>query len=79
MRSTKYKYLMILVFLLLPLAVSASDMGLMRMSLMEGDVQVLIKDTTDWTDATINIPLNEGDRLWVPDGDPRRRLRAGRR
>ena len=66
MRSTKY--LMILVFLLFPLAVHASDMGLLRMSLIEGDVQVLIKDTTDWTDATINIPLNEGDRLWVPDG-----------
>ncbi|MEK6744192.1 MAG: DUF6600 domain-containing protein [Nitrospirota bacterium] len=66
MRSNKY--LMLLVFLMFPMAVLASDMGLMRVSLIEGDVQVLIKDTTDWTDAATNIPLNEGDRLWVPDG-----------
>ncbi len=66
MRSTKY--LMIMVFLMFPAAVHAGDMGLMRVSLIEGDAQVLIKDTTDWTDATANIPLNEGDRLWVPDG-----------
>jgi len=62
------KYLMIMVFLIFPTAVLAGDMGLLRVSLTEGDVQVLIKDTTDWTDATANIPLNEGDRLWVPDG-----------
>ena len=66
MRSTNY--LMIIVFLMYPAVVLADDMGLMRVSLTEGDVQVLIKDTTDWTDATANIPLNEGDRLWVPDG-----------
>jgi hypothetical protein len=66
MRSTNY--LMIMVFLLFPAAVLADDMGLMRVSLIEGEVQVLIKDTTDWTDATANIPLNEGDRLWVPEG-----------
>ena len=66
MRSTKF--LMIMVFLIFPTAVLAGDMGLLRVSLTEGDVQVLIQDTTDWTDATANIPLNEGDRLWVPEG-----------
>ena len=45
----------------------ANDLGLIRLSLMEGDVQVLIQDTTDWTPATINLPLNEQDRLWVPE------------
>jgi hypothetical protein len=43
------------------------DLGLIRLSLMEGDIQVLIQDTTDWTPATINLPLNEQDRLWVPE------------
>jgi len=60
--------LMLLLFLLFPAAVPAGDLGLMRASLIEGDVQVLIKDTTDWTIAAANIPLNEGDRLWVPEG-----------
>jgi hypothetical protein len=61
-------YLMFIAFLMVPAMALAGDMGLMRVSLIEGDVQVLIKDSTDWTDATANIPLSEGDRLWVPDG-----------
>jgi hypothetical protein len=42
------------------------DMGRVRLSLVDGDVQVQIKDSTDWTDAAINVPLGEGDRLWLP-------------
>jgi hypothetical protein len=45
---------------------SANDLGLVRLSLIEGDVQVLIQDTTDWTAAAINLPMNERDRLWIP-------------
>jgi len=66
MRPTNY--LMIMVLLMIPSPVLAGDMGLMRVGLIEGGVQVMIKDSTDWTDATANIPLSEGDRLWVPDG-----------
>lgn len=66
MRATKY--LIFMAFLMIPAMVLAGDMGLMRVSLIEGNVQVLIKDSTDWTDAAANIPLSEGDRLWVPDG-----------
>jgi hypothetical protein len=61
------KYALLSVILLFPALVSADDLGLVRLSLIDGDVQALIKDTTDWTDATINLPLNEGDRLWVSD------------
>jgi hypothetical protein len=60
-------YLILAVLLAVPCASFADDLGLIRLNLIEGDVQMLIKDTTDWTDATINVPLNEGDRLWVPD------------
>jgi hypothetical protein len=60
--------LMLLLFVLAPGAARADDPGLMRLSLIDGGVQVLIRDSTDWTDATINVPLDEGDRLWVPDG-----------
>jgi len=44
----------------------SGDMGRVRLSLINGDVQVLIKDSTDWTDAAINVPLGEGDRLRSP-------------
>ena len=56
------------VFLVLnPVFAFSEDLGLIRLSLIEGDVQVLIKDSTDWTAAEINLPLNEGDRIWVAD------------
>lgn len=71
--------LFILIMLLLAAtSVFADDLGLIRLSLIEGDVQLLIQDTTDWTDATINIPLNEGDRVWVPDdGKAELQVRGG--
>jgi hypothetical protein len=61
------KYLVIISLLLIPVAAFGNDLGLMRLSLIEGDVQIVVQDTTDWTEAAINLPLNEGDRLWVPD------------
>ena len=61
------RYLIMTGILLVPAAVYADDLGEVRLSLVEGDVQVQIKDTTDWTDAAVNLPMNEGDRLWIPD------------
>ncbi len=48
-------------------ATFANDLGFIRLSLIEGDVQIVVQDTTDWTEATINLPMNKGDRLWVSD------------
>lgn len=45
-----------------------SRLGDLRLSMIEGDVQILTEDTEDWVPATTNFPLREGDRLWVPDG-----------
>ena len=61
------KYLMIIFLLLIPLAARGNELGLIRLSLIEGDAQIVVQDTTDWTEATINLPMNEGDRLWIPD------------
>ncbi len=61
------KYMVSSLIVLFPTLVFADDLGLVRLNLIEGDVQVLVKDTTDWTAATINLPLSEGDRLWIPD------------
>jgi len=56
----------------------SGDMGRVRLSLINGDVQVLIKDSTDWTDAAINVPLGEGDRLWSPaEGRAEVQIRGG--
>ncbi len=65
MRTIKYAF--VLLVLLLPAPAGANDLGLARLSLIEGDVQVLIQDTADWTPATINLPMNEHDRIWVAE------------
>ena len=43
-------------------------LGFLRVSLIEGDVQINTADTEDWVPASINMPLRDGDRLWVPEG-----------
>src|SRR4030067_1989364 len=34
----------------------------------EGEVQVRTDDTGEWVPASINMPLVDGDRIWVPEG-----------
>lgn len=55
------------VFILLPSMAFSSLTGEIRLSLIEGDVQVRPGDTEEWFPASINTPVLEGDRLWVPD------------
>jgi hypothetical protein len=45
----------------------AATLGSMRIVLADGDVQVKIADTGEWAPASINMPLVEGDELWVPE------------
>src|SRR5512134_2185553 len=54
--------------LMFPVASGAELLGAMRINLVQGDVQVKIADTGEWVPASINMPLVEGDELWVPDG-----------
>ena len=56
------------VLLLVPGYALASDLGYMRISLIEGDVQVKTPEAGDWGPASINGPLAEGDQIWVPEG-----------
>jgi FecR protein len=71
-------YLMFAFILTIPVAAFADDLGLARLSMIEGEVQVLIQDTTDWTEAAINLPLNERDRIWVAeDGKAELQIRGG--
>ncbi len=67
MKMIKYA---VLAFMLsyFPAFASGSTLGDLRISLIEGDVQVRTEDTGEWVPASINMPLMDGDRLWVPKG-----------
>ena len=54
-------------FLLFPPYSGAGPLGAMRVNLVQGDVQVKIADTGEWVPASVNMPLVEGDELWVPE------------
>lgn len=63
-----YKYITIVLMLIfLPASSYASNLGYMHISLIQGDVQIKTDDTLDWVAASINMPLKENDRLWVPE------------
>ena len=51
---------------LFPALVFADDLGRARMGLIQGDVQINSEETGEWFPASVNTPLREGDRLWVP-------------
>jgi hypothetical protein len=54
--------------LLFPRYSEANSLGEMRVNLVQGDVQVKIADTGEWVPVSVNMPLVEGDELWVPEG-----------
>jgi hypothetical protein len=56
------------LILLFPGLSGAEFLGAMRVQLVVGDVQVKIAETGEWAPASVNMPLVEGDELWVPDG-----------
>src|SRR5512143_940054 len=57
-----------IALLLMPGHAFAADLGFMRISLVEGDVQIKTPDAGEWGPALINDPVGEGDQLWVPGG-----------
>src|SRR5512140_1385963 len=58
----------VVAVLMFPVASGAGVLGAMRVNLVQGDVQVEIAGTGEWVPASVNMPLVEGDELWVPDG-----------
>jgi hypothetical protein len=60
--------IVIFFFFLLPAAAFSAEPGATRLSLIRGDVQIYTPDAQDWVPAAINMPLREGDRIWVPEG-----------
>ncbi|MDH4231282.1 MAG: FecR domain-containing protein, partial [Nitrospirota bacterium] len=62
------KAFILFIFMFLPSYAMAEDLGELRISLVDGDVQLITEDTTDWVPAAVNMPLRGGDRIWVPEG-----------
>jgi hypothetical protein len=64
------KRIIVMIFLaalfMIPSYSYSSDLGMVCLSLIEGDVQINTEDTGEWVAAVINMPLQEGDRIWVP-------------
>jgi hypothetical protein len=76
----KFSGLIIVIsfLLLFPLNSYSSPLESIRISLAEGDVQIKTEDTGDWVPASINLPLSQGDQIWVPEaGRTELRLRDG--
>jgi len=55
------------MFLLIPSVSYPSELGSLRISLIRGDVQLRDDASGEWSTAMLNMPLMEGDTLWVPE------------
>lgn len=60
--------LMLLSLGLLTARSYSAELGLVRMGIVQGDVQIFTEDAGDWVPAAVNTPLTEEDRVWVPEG-----------
>ncbi len=66
------------MLLVSPVHAFSANLGSLRISLIEGDVQVKTPETGDWWPAAVNGPLMEGDQVWVPeDGRAELQLNTG--
>jgi hypothetical protein len=66
--KTEYllKILVLWMVILVPVGGYAEDLGALRLGQMAGDIQIQSKGADEWFPAAINLPLQAGDRLWVP-------------
>src|SRR5512140_3036123 len=53
--------MLVVVLLLVPVYALPANLGSMRISLMQGDVQIKTTDAGDWGFASVNTPLAESD------------------
>ncbi len=82
MKFSKFLSSIVLSFIVLltafPVCSFAEGMGFARLSLVQGDVQISNPDIPEWTLVSVNMPLAEGDRLWIPeDGRGEMQFRGG--
>jgi hypothetical protein len=63
----KILFLLVLISLF-PAYVFSEDIGYLRSSFVEGDAQINTEYITEWFPLSINVPIREKDKIWVPDG-----------
>jgi hypothetical protein len=67
MKTLRAAIIAVLLFMV-PAYAFSYELGHMRISLIEGDVQMKTPEADDWGYASVNTPLAEGDEVWVPLG-----------
>ncbi|MBI5102488.1 MAG: FecR domain-containing protein [Nitrospirae bacterium] len=60
--------ILLAALLLAPVCAFSANIGHMRISLIEGELQINTPEAEDWGLASVNTPLAEGDQLWAPQG-----------
>ncbi|MDP2157793.1 MAG: FecR domain-containing protein [Nitrospirota bacterium] len=69
MKHMKTIVMVIMIMLIMiPVSAKAEGLGNARLSLSDGDVQIRSEDSSEWLPAAVNMPLRDGDSIWVPDG-----------
>jgi hypothetical protein len=64
-----FRFIVLLsILILFPVYSHPATLGFLRISLIDGDVQIKTEDTEDWVPASINMPPRDGNRIWVPEG-----------
>ncbi len=66
MRTLKTILIVVTLFLI-PSYSYSSGLGSLRISLIQGDVRVMPATSYEWLPVSLNMPLREGDTLWVPE------------
>ena len=71
MKLTKavFSGLVFTLFCLAPLRSSQASLGDMHVNYLEGDVQIRSAEVAAWIPAAVNMPVEEGEAIWVPEGD----------
>jgi hypothetical protein len=59
--------ILIPVLFIMPTHSFSSDLGPLHIRWLSGDVQIKAEDLDEWVPASTNMPLKEGDRIWVPE------------
>jgi hypothetical protein len=67
MKNILTSFILLAALFIIPSYSYSASLGAVRLSLVEGDVQIHTEDTSEWVGAVINMPLREGDRVWVPE------------
>ena len=68
MKHIKEVGLVLIMLFVIPLQADAEGLGQARLGLIDGDVQIRSEDSSEWLPAALNMPLRDGDSIWVPDG-----------